>query len=225
MVFTGAGMSAESGLKTFRDSGGLWEDHRIDDVATPEAWKRNPEMVLRFYNERYRQLRQAEPNGAHLALAKLEAAYNVQIITQNVDDLHERAGSCNILHLHGELTKCRSNLDENVIYPMPPSGLQIGDLCKFGSQLRPHIVWFGEPVPAMIQAEKLVAEADLLIVIGTSLIVYPAAGLVFQAKPGVEIIIADPGELNYTLWDRAKHIRGNAATTIPILVEELLNKA
>jgi NAD-dependent deacetylase len=224
-VFTGAGMSADSGLKTFRDSGGLWENHRVEDVATPEAWRRNPDRVLRFYNERFHQLQKAEPNEAHFALVKLESNFDVQIITQNVDDLHERAGSSKILHLHGELTKCRSSINEHDVYPMPHEGLKIGNLCKIGSQLRPNIVWFGEQVPAIELAERLVAEADLMIVIGTSLNVYPAAGLVYATRPGVEIIIADPGELNIALNYNVKHLKGTAALTVPQLVRDLINKA
>ncbi|MBE0641888.1 MAG: NAD-dependent deacylase, partial [Bacteroidales bacterium] len=147
IVLTGAGMSAESGISTFRDSNGLWENHRVEDVASPIAWERNPELVMNFYNLRRRNVMEAEPNAGHLALVKLEQKYDVRIITQNVDDLHERAGSSNVLHLHGEIRKARSTVDENLVYPIEGWELRFGDLCEKGSQLRPHIVWFGEAVP------------------------------------------------------------------------------
>lgn len=178
VVLTGAGISAESGLKTFRDSGGLWEGYDVRDVATPEAWHRNPDLVLQFYNERRRALKQVSPNAAHESLAQLEDLFRVSIITQNVDDLHERAGSTSVLHLHGELAKSRSTADPSQVYQIEGTDLRIGDRCEGGAQLRPHIVWFGEEVPLMEEAQKLVAEADYFAVIGTSLIVYPAAGLV-----------------------------------------------
>ena len=182
-ILTGAGMSAESGLRTFRDSDGLWESHNVYDVATPEAWQRDPELVLNFYNERRRQVRKAKPNKAHLALAKLEKKYDVHIITQNIDDLHERGGSTQVLHLHGEINKVRSTVDSRLIYELDHWEMKLGDKCEKGSQLRPHIVWFGEPVPMIEKAIPIVKTADIVIVIGTSLGVYPAAGLVYYMTP------------------------------------------
>ncbi len=222
VVFSGAGMSAESGLKTFRDSGGLWETHRIEDVATPEAWARNPELVLNFYNQRFLQLKKALPNHAHLALVKLESCFEVEIITQNVDDLHERAGSSRVLHLHGELVKCRSSIYENDIYPMPELGLRQGDCCRMGHQLRPHIVWFGEAVPAMYDAELIAAQADLLLVIGTSLNVYPAAGLIYRVQTGANVIVVDPGELSISAVKGIQHYKAKASDVLPKLVDDLL---
>lgn len=222
VVFTGAGISAESGLKTFRDMGGLWEQYRIEDVATPEAFARNPQMVLDFYNMRVAQLQTAQPNAGHKALVELESKFKVQIITQNVDDLHERAGSSQVLHLHGELTKCRSVDSEMEIFPMPESGLKWGDCCPRGSQLRPHIVWFGEMVPAMDAAERMVREADLLLVVGTSLNVYPAAGLVYVVRPGCNIILVDPGD--FPDFSGITHLKGTATEKLPDLVHSLLEK-
>ena len=181
VVFTGAGISAESGIKTFRDTGGLWDEYDIKDVATPEAWERNPILVLDFYNARRKQVMEAQPNTAHKALVELEKKFNVQIITQNVDDLHERAGSKKVLHLHGEIMKARSTADPSIVHTLKSSNLLLGDKCKKGSQLRPHIVWFGELVPNMELAYLLVEKADILIVTGTSLNVHPAAGLVEYA--------------------------------------------
>lgn len=177
-------MSAESGLKTFRDGDGLWEGHRVEDVATPEAWERDPETVLAFYNERRKQLRAAEPNAGHRALAALEERFEVEIITQNIDDLHERAGSRRVLHLHGELMWARSSVDEQLLYFLEDRDIQLGDRCEKGSQLRPHVVWFGEAVPAMEEAVPIVRRADVLIVVGTSLVVYPAASLAHFAPEG-----------------------------------------
>jgi len=192
VVLTGAGISAESGISTFRDSDGLWNNHRIEDVATYAAWERNPELVLDFYNQRRKQLLDVSPNSAHFALKKLEEQYDVQIITQNVDNLHERAGSTNILHLHGELTKVRSTLDDSLVYDIGCDELKTGDKCEKGSQLRPHIVWFGEMVPAITEAGKITEKADILIIVGTSLVVYPAAGLVHHVKPGTPVYLVDP---------------------------------
>ncbi len=185
VVFTGAGISAESGLKTFRAADGLWEEHRIEDVATPEAWRRNPDLVLRFYNERRRGVRNAEPNAAHIALAQLERHSNVHIITQNIDDLHERAGSTQVLHLHGEIMKARSTLD-GALYDTHGRDIVRGDLCPRGAQLRPHVVWFGEPVPMMEPATELTQRADIFLVVGTSLAVYPAASLLQFVRPEAE---------------------------------------
>ena len=178
VVFTGSGISAESGIKTFRASDGLWENHPVEDVATPEAWQRNPQQVLDFYNQRREQIRRAKPNAAHKALAALEqAGFNVSIITQNIDDLHERAGSRSVLHLHGEILKARSSIDERMRYPLPKGGIELGNLCDKGSQLRPDVVWFGESVPLFAGACELVSQADFLLVVGTSLAVMPAASL------------------------------------------------
>lgn len=193
VVLSGAGISAESGLRTFRDGDGLWEDHRIEDVATPDAWLRNRELVLRFYNERRKQVLNAEPNEAHKILAELENDFEVQIITQNIDDLHERAGSTKVLHLHGEIFKMRSEKhwhDDRLALPIKED-IILGNLADDGGQYRPHIVWFGEAVPAMDLAVPLVQSADLFLVVGTSLVVYPAAGLVDFVQPGVPIYAVD----------------------------------
>mgnify|MGYP000421589036 CR=1 FL=1 len=190
-VLTGAGISAESGLKTFRDSNGLWEGHDVMEVASPEGFARNPELVLDFYNQRRRQLLQVEPNEAHLALAKMEKNHEMTIITQNVDDLHERAGSSEVIHLHGELLKVRSTFDETQILDWKDD-LNIGHLCNRNYQLRPHIVWFGEAVPMIEPAMEIVSKADTVIIVGTSMQVYPAAGLVQYAKPEVQIYFVDP---------------------------------
>jgi NAD-dependent deacetylase len=223
VVLTGAGMSADSGLKTFRDSGGLWEGYDIRDVATVQAWEDNKERVLDFYNKRRKQAFEAEPNAGHKALAKLEEKYEVTIITQNVDPLHERAGSENVVHLHGELSKVRSEKDRSLIYDIGKRTIEVGDTAEDGSQLRPHVVWFGEPVPKMEDAYSIVPEADILIVIGTSLVVYPAAGLVDLADPNIPKYIIDPNEpelADYTGW---KHIKKTAAVGTPELVDELLS--
>ena len=191
-VLTGAGISAESGLKTFRDSDGLWENHRIEDVATPEAWDRDPELVLKFYNERRKQVNLAQPNKAHQLLAELEKNYEVNIVTQNIDDLHEKGGSTKVHHLHGEINKARSTVDPSLIYDLNHWEMKIGDTCDNGSQLRPHIVWFGEPVPMIDRVIHFFEIADKIIVIGTSLGVYPAAGLINYASPGIEKYYIDP---------------------------------
>jgi len=192
VVLTGAGISQESGISTFRDAGGLWNNYRIEEVASPEAWKRDPQLVLDFYNMRRKQLYEVEPNAAHIALAMLEESFDVEIITQNVDDLHERAGSTKVLHLHGELKKARSTADEDLVYTLSGWELKLGDLCAKGSQLRPHIVWFGEPVPNIMSATALVREADVFIVVGTSLKVYPAAGLLQYVPSKVKKFLVDP---------------------------------
>lgn len=198
VVFSGAGISAESGIDTFRDSGGLWEKHNIEDVATPEAFARNPSHVLEFYNQRRRKIAQVKPNEAHNALVELEKHFEVDIITQNIDDLHERAGSRRVLHLHGLITECRDTHDDETIYELGFNNISLGDVSPQGGQLRPHIVWFGEAVPAMEEAEQLVSQADVLIVVGTSLNVYPAAGLAFIAPKKALKYIIDPqaGQLN-----------------------------
>lgn len=199
IVLTGAGMSAESGISTFRDSGGLWEKYKIDDVATPNGWRRNPEMVLDFYNQRRRQLLLSKPNEGHRMLAELEKDFDVQIITQNVDNLHERAGSTKVVHLHGELMKVRSTGPGEEVYDVPADkpDVNMGDLCPKGFQLRPHIVWFGEAVPEIEKAEHLTYNADLFLIIGTSMKVYPAAGLINNVRLGVPIYLIDPNEVNY----------------------------
>lgn len=191
VVLTGAGMSAESGINTFRDSNGLWEGHDVMEVASDIGWQKNPLVVLKFYNERRKQLLESEPNIGHLGLVELEEDFDVHIITQNVDDLHERAGSSKVLHLHGELRKVRSTLYPELIYDWDKD-LNRGDLCEKGAQLRPHIVWFGERVPAIDIAKYIVAEADILVVIGTSMVVYPAAQLIHYAKKKIPKFIIDP---------------------------------
>jgi NAD-dependent deacetylase len=191
VVLTGAGMSAESGLATFRDAGGLWEGHRVEDVATPEAWRRNPELVLDFYNQRRKQALTVKPNRGHEILAELEQHFEVTIITQNVDNLHERAGSTQVLHLHGSLFESRSTLNPKLIYPIAGQ-LNIGDVCERGSQLRPNIVWFGELVPMIEVAANITAQADLFMVVGTSLAVYPAASLIDYAPDAIKKYVVDP---------------------------------
>jgi NAD-dependent deacetylase len=202
-VLTGAGISAESGVKTFRDAGGLWEGHRIEDVATPEAWQRQPEAVLEFYNQRRRQLLEVKPNAAHLAIAEAEKDFDVTVITQNVDDLHERAGSSRIVHLHGELLKVRSTGDARLVYDWRKD-LLLGEKCEKGFQLRPHIVWFGEMVPMLEVAIPIVADADAILVVGSSMQVYPAASLVGYARRDARILYVDPDpRLNHELALRA----------------------
>lgn len=192
VVLSGAGMSAESGLRTFRDNHGLWEDHRVEEVATPEAWRRDRALVLRFYNERRKALLMAEPHEGHRIIAGWENKHRVTVITQNVDDLHERAGSTCVWHLHGELRKARSTLDPSLVYPLEGWELKEGDKCEKGAQLRPHIVWFGEDVPLMPRAAEEAAAADVLVVVGTSLQVHPAAGLAFLAPSTARRILIDP---------------------------------
>lgn len=222
VVLTGAGMSADSGLKTFRDSDGLWEGHEVTEVATPQAWHRDKELVLDFYNQRRKQAHSVDPNEGHKALAKLEEQYEVTIITQNVDSLHEQAGSSKVIHLHGQLSKVRSEEDPSLIYEIGGDTIELGDTAEDGAQLRPHVVWFGEPVPNMQKAAEIVPKADVLIVIGTSLVVYPAAGLVDLAARGIPKYIIDPAvpELrNYSGWE---HLKERAAEGTPELVENLL---
>lgn len=222
VVLTGAGMSAESGIRTFRESGGLWEEYEVTEVATPMAWARNPELVLRFYNERRKQLGTCQPNKGHLALAALEEHFNVQIITQNVDDLHERAGSTRILHLHGELIKARSTGDPSLIYDIGYGEIKPGDKCAKGSQLRPHIVWFGEAVPMMEEAVRITSCADIFVVIGSSLNVYPAAGLIEYAKDGASLWLIDPNEVFVPGYRKVNIIKAGASEGMEILKEKLL---
>jgi cobB protein len=222
VVLTGAGISAESGLQTFRDSGGLWEGYRVEDVCTPEAFARSPQTVIDFYNARRRAAAVAEPNAAHFALADLERAYDVQIITQNVDDLHERAGSSNVLHLHGELNKLRSTVDENEILPWR-GDQTLADRDSRGRPLRPHIVWFGEAVPLIEEAVRLVEAADTVIVVGTSLKVYPAASLLHYARFGVPVYLIDP-KPNADV-SGVEILAQTAVRGVPALVVELLRAA
>lgn len=215
VVFTGAGISAESGLKTFRGADGLWEGHRVEDVATPEAWQRDPQSVQRFYNIRRIACREAQPNPGHLALVELEKYADVYIITQNIDDLHERAGSKNILHLHGEIMKAQSSRNANLVYKIDKDELTIEDKCEMGSQLRPHVVWFGETVPNMALASKLVADADVLLVVGTSLQVYPAANLVHEVPALCKIVLIDPIANSLRISGNIELINGTAALELP----------
>ena len=224
VILTGAGISAESGIKTFRDSGGLWENYPIEDVATPEGWQRNQELVLRFYNERRKQLFEVVPNAAHIALQRLEAQYDVQIITQNVDNLHERAGSLQVLHLHGLLTQARSSVDDSLVYEIGDKAIEVGEKCEKGSQLRPNIVWFGEAVPNISMAAKMVENADILIVIGTSLVVYPAAGLLHYAPRNCRKFLIDPNASNMDNLRGVTIIKEKAGSGVPKLVEQLLNE-
>jgi len=219
VVLTGAGMSQESGIKTFRDSDGLWEEYNIEDVATPEAWKKNPELVMRFYNERRKQLLDCNPNAGHVGLAKLEELFDVDIITQNIDDLYERAGSKKVLHLHGELKKARSSVDENLIYDIDGWELKMGQKCTKGSQLRPHIVWFGEAVPAISEAIPMVKAADIFVVIGTSMNVYPAAGLIHYVKPNTPVFLIDPKPVD--VYQKVIFIQEKAGKGLEILTKEL----
>ncbi len=221
VVLTGAGISAESGLKTFRDAGGLWEGHNVYDVATPEAWERDPELVQQFYNERRKSVLVALPNEGHRALVKLEEKYKVTIITQNIDDLHERAGSSDIIHLHGIITRSQSSRRPDLTYEIDGWELKMGEKCEFGTQLRPHVVWFGEAVPMIEKAAQICQEADVFIVIGTSLQVYPAAGLIDLVPEYALKFIVD---LNETSVSRdVERIKEPASVGVPKLVHELLN--
>lgn len=221
VVLTGSGISAESGLKTFRESGGLWEDHDVMEVASIDGWERNPDMVLQFYNERRKQLKNAKPNAAHTGLVDLEEFFEVYIITQNVDNLHERAGSKNVLHLHGILTRVRSTGDPFLVYDIEYNEIHMGDTCESGYQLRPDIVWFGEPVPAFGEAARIAGMADIFAVIGSSLVVYPAAGLLGYVPGNVPIFVIDPTEVSTPFRSRIEHIREKAGTGIEILKEKL----
>lgn len=222
VVFTGAGISAESGLKTFRDSGGLWEEYKVEDVATPEAWERDPQLVIEFYNKRRKQVLEAKPNAAHKALVELEKKFEVQIITQNIDDLHERAGSRRVLHLHGEICKSRSSADPSLVFPIKGSEIQLGEKCPKGSQLRPHVVWFGEMVPEMENAVRLVSGAEILMIIGTSLNVYPAASLVDYAPESAPKYLVDPQAIYKDYIKNLIVRRERAGTGVPELVQMLL---
>lgn len=221
VVLSGAGMSAESGLRTFREMGGLWETHDVYEVASPQGWARDRSMVLRFYNERRKQLLEVSPNPGHLDLLELEKDYDVRIVTQNVDDLHERAGSSFILHLHGELRKSRSTVDPDLVYMIDGWELIEGDLCEKGSQLRPHVVWFGEAVPAIEEAAEIVSTADILVIIGTSMNVYPAAGLINYVPEGAPIFVIDPNEVPVPGNSRVHVIREKAGDGVRKLIEIL----
>jgi len=227
VVLTGAGISAESGISTFRDSNGLWEQYRVEDVATPEGWHRDPELVTQFYNERRQQLLTVQPCGAHRLVAELEKQYKVDVITQNVDDLHERAGSTHVLHLHGELAKVTSSAhpnDPDQIRVLQPSEFEvkIGDKAKDGSQLRPFIVWFGEAVPNIEPAIELTMQADIFLVIGTSLNVYPAAGLLHYTRVGTPIYLIDPADVQIPSNVPVTHIQKGATDGMQELVQKLM---
>ncbi len=219
VVFSGAGISAESGLPTFRGADGLWRNHSVYEVATPEAWARDPQLVLDFYNERRQLLRAVEPNAAHRALAELERHHNVVVITQNVDDLHERGGSGRVIHLHGELMKARSSERESLVYPLAERDIALGDVCELGSQLRPHVVWFGEAVHNTEPACEAIAAADVLLVVGTSLSVYPAAGFITLAPTHAERFIVAP-ELEHSPSDFT-WLCGAACEHVPQLCRQM----
>ncbi|WP_207426338.1 NAD-dependent deacylase [Pedobacter sp. SYSU D00535] len=221
VVLTGAGISAESGLKTFRDSDGLWEGYDVYEVATPEAWQRNPNLVQEFYNMRRKAVLEAQPNAAHYALAKLESKFDVTIVTQNVDNLHERAGSSAVLHLHGVITKSQSSKDPSLTYDIEGWELKMGEQCELGSQLRPHVVWFGEPVPMIEKAAQICSTADIFLLVGTSLNVYPAAGLKDFVPNNARKIVVDPQASSLSVRDM-RIISEKAGVAVPAIVEELL---
>lgn len=223
VVLTGAGVSAESGINTFRDANGLWEGHDVTKVASPQGWEQDQELVLDFYNKRRRELKKVDPNPAHLALKELEDKYEVAIITQNIDDLHERAGSSKVIHLHGELKKVRSTFDEDLILDWEED-LNLGDFCEHNHQLRPHVVWFGEPVPMMEKAIKITMQADILIIIGTSMQVYPAAGLIDFISEETEVHFIDPRP-TVSETKGLKVYAEKAAEGVPKLVNQLLKEA
>lgn len=212
VILTGAGMSAESGISTFRDSGGLWDKYPVEQVATPEGFRKNPELVLNFYNIRRRELLGKKPNEGHYGLAEMEKDFDVHIITQNIDNLHEQAGSTSVIHLHGELMKSRSTRDESLVYDIDPENcdISIGDKCEKGFQLRPHIVWFGEMVPMMSEAENIARTAEIFVIIGTSMNVYPAAGLLDDVKSNVPVYLIDPKDVN-TRRQGIHHIKMGAS--------------
>ena len=223
VVLTGAGMSAESGLKTFRDAGGLWEEYDVMEVASIEGWHRNPKLMTEFYNQRREQLAHVEPNLGHRILAELEGFFDVGIVTQNVDNLHERAGSTKVLHLHGELTKVRSVRDETRVRDIGYSRMEFGETDTDGSPLRPHIVWFGEAVPMIAEASRWVAGADIFAVVGTSLNVYPAAGLIHDLRPGTPAFLIDPNEVALPSSSHFTVIRAGAGRGMELLREKLLD--
>jgi len=222
VVLTGAGISAESGIPTFRDSNGLWEGFRVEDVASPEGWAKDPALVLDFYNQRRKKAYEVEPNRGHEILAELEKDFQVTVVTQNVDNLHERAGSTKVIHLHGSLFESRSTADETLIYPIKGWELKIGDKCEKGSQLRPNIVWFGEMVPLMDTAARYAADADIFLVVGTSLVVYPAAGLIHYVDPDTPKFVVDPKALDIGHLPSLKMIVDKASTGMEKVRSELM---
>ncbi|MBN2597285.1 NAD-dependent deacylase [Labilibaculum sp.] len=221
VVLSGAGMSAESGIRTFRDMGGLWKQYDVMEVASPQAWKKNPNLVHQFYNERRKQLFDCLPNKGHFLIAELEKQYEVEIVTQNVDDLHERAGSSNVLHLHGELKKARSTVDPKLIYDLDHWELSLNDTCEKGSPLRPHIVWFGENVPAISEAVAIVSKADVFVIVGTSLNVYPAAGLIDYIPNKTPVYVIDPNQPLMRSNRNITYIREKASVGMEKLFELL----
>jgi len=220
VVFTGAGVSAESGIQTFRDADGLWHNHNVQDICSMDGWHRNPEQVLNFYNQRREDIKNASPNAAHKAIAELQKKYEVVVVTQNIDDLHERAGSEKVLHVHGEITKARSSLDESLIYDIHYEPIKLGQKCELGSQLRPHIVWFGESVHCIQQAYENFLEADKVLVVGTSLKVYPVAGLVHEAPAHSEKVIVSLDVENVP--DGYEYIKQKAASSVPSIAARWL---
>ena len=224
IILTGAGISAESGLQTFRDSDGLWEGFNIEDVATPEAWARNPVLVQKFYNDRRKAVLEAKPNAAHFALAELEKYFDTLIITQNIDDLHEKAGSTAVMHLHGEIAYARSSKNAALLYKLEKPTIEMDELCELGSPLRPHVVWFGEPVPMISKAMHEMPQADIVILVGSSLAVYPAAGLLDLAKPGIPVYVIDPKIPNVNLPKNIIKIQEKASVGLPILVNQLIQR-
>lgn len=229
VVLSGAGVSAESGISTFRDTDGLWEQHKIEDVATPEAWENNYETVLEFYNLRRKKVLEVHPNLAHKTIAELEKDFKVSIITQNIDDLHERAGSSNVLHLHGEILLSKSSNPETLhknetYFPVINGVIKAGATCVNGFKLRPHVVWFGEPVPNLPLAEEIVSKADILLIIGTSLNVYPAANLIHYTKPKCPIYLIDPNNVNFSHDLNVKVIQQKATEGILSFKEKLMNQ-
>ena len=222
IVFSGAGMSAESGIPTFRGSDGLWENHRLEDVATPEAWERDPALVLEFYNQRRKAILEAQPNEGHQLIARWQDEFEVTVLTQNIDDLHERAGSTDVLHLHGEIRKSRSTANSQLVYPIENWHLNIGDMCENGTQLRPHIVWFGEDVPMLEIAANKISVADIFLVVGTSLQVYPAAGLVHYALQATQRFIVDPQANELLKMDDWRSISMGASEGLRLADSELL---
>ncbi len=224
VVLTGAGISAESGISTFRDSGGLWEGHDVMEVASIEGWRENPEKVLDFYNQRREKAMNAEPNDGHKAVARLEEYFDVTVITQNVDTLHEKAGSSNVIHLHGKLNEARSEKNPDYVVDIGAGSINMGDTCPQGGQMRPNIVWFGEMVPRMFDAAEETQKADLLLVIGTSLVVYPAASLVNEVPPDTEIYVVDPSRPDAHFSNKVHFIEDTAAKGTPRLVDDLISK-
>jgi NAD-dependent deacetylase len=222
VVFSGSGISAESGISTFRDSGGLWEQYDVMEVASTDGWNKNPELVQRFYNDRRKQLGEVEPNAAHRILAELEKDFDVTVVTQNVDNLHERAGSSKIIHLHGELTKVRSVRDETLVTDIGYESIEMGQTGNDGAQLRPAIVWFGEAVPLIMEAERLVRQADIFAVVGSSLVVYPAAGLAAVVRPDAKAFLVDPNEVGMRLPSNFVMIKEAATTGVEKMRKMLL---